>query len=121
MANALTFGACDSLEPELRLAPLLPRFQCWHGQHENAITVGRIGQHTVNGLWQSDFTIVGSDRPLRDQDFWLLLARAAIFTTYGDPVATDDHGNILRLQPGHRRGKDKAIIGLMELYWHGLR
>src|SRR4029453_14788764 len=120
MANALTFGACHRLEAELCVAPLLPRFQGWHGQHEHAIPVGRIGQYAVHRLWQSDVTVVGAHRPLRDQGLWLLLARAAIGTAYGEPVAADGHGNILRLQPRERRSKDKAISGLMELHGDSL-
>src|SRR5262252_5051723 len=120
MTHALAFGACESFEPERAIARWLPWLQCWHRQYEHPIAVGRIGQYTVNSVWQGNITVVGSDRPLRDQDLWLLLARAAIFTAHGDPVAADNDGNILRLQPRHRRGKDEAIVSLMELYWNGL-
>jgi hypothetical protein len=49
-----------------------------------------------------------------------MLARAAVCTTDGHPVAADDHGNVLGFQPRHRRRQDKTIIGLMDLQWHGL-
>jgi hypothetical protein len=49
-----------------------------------------------------------------------MLTRAAVFTPDGHPVAADDHGNVLGFQPWHGRGQDQAIIGLMDLQWHGL-
>ncbi len=120
MANALSPCPFVSLEPELRIASLLPRVQHWHGQNQNTIPVGRIGQRAVHRLRQGDFTVIWADRPLRDEDFRLILARAAVCTTDGHPGATDDHGNVLGFQLRHRRGQDKTIIGLMDLQWHGL-
>jgi hypothetical protein len=71
-------------------------------------------------LRQHNITVIGSDRPLGDQDFWLILARATVFTPDSHPVGVDDHGNILGFQPWHWRGQDKTIIGLMDLQWHSL-
>jgi hypothetical protein len=121
MANALAPWPFDSLKPDLCIATLLSRFQCWHGQNQNAIAIGGVGQHAVYRLRQDDITVVWPNRPLRDQDFRLILARTAVFAANGHPVAADGYRNVLRLQPRHRRGQDKAISGLMELHWNALR
>jgi hypothetical protein len=56
MANALSPCTFVSLEPELCIAPLLPRVQYWYLQNQNTITVGRIGQRAGRG---QDKTTIG--------------------------------------------------------------
>ena len=121
MAHALAFAAGLASSRNSVSPPGSPRCQGWHGEHEHAIPVGRIREYAVHRLWQAQFTVIGADRPLRDQTLGLPLARATIVPVDGDPIAVDGYGNILRLQPGHRRGKDKAFGGLMELHGYDLR
>jgi len=121
MANALAPYALESLESKLCLVRLLPWSQLRHGQDEDPIAVGSIGQYTVDGLREDNLTVVWSNGPFREEDLWLIASRAAVDAVHGDPVAMDKHRNVLGFEPRHRRGEDHTILRLIYLHGNGLQ
>src|SRR5215831_17098809 len=101
MTNTLAAYALDSLKAKLCLVRLLSWFQLRHRQDQDAIPVGGIGEGAIDGVREDYLTVIRSYGPLRHEDFGLVATGATVSTMHGNPVASNLHRDVLRLEPRH--------------------
>jgi hypothetical protein len=119
--DPLAAGGLDRLEADLRRHAMLIPWHLRHGEDQDAIAVGGVRQHAIDGVREAHQAVVRTDRPFGHHEITLVLVRPSLVTMDCDSIVSDEDRDVTGLKPGHGRREHDPISGLIQAYRERLR